>query len=714
MGTLNLRSVVKDLDALISRLGISAPEAKAYLRQLEIDQRSADAAADMARGSTLALRARNAQRPFLDELADADLTPEPKLTPRDLARKANDDARRDAQYGPFPAGSPGVMWDIKRAAERGIDEARAAAAQAERYKPVNRSQLTHDAANAALALGAGSLAGAAAVEAMRAADPAGDQERARSGLAASLPSAAPDATGATTISPADAAAALRVAGRNSPPTAQETAGSGLFANLPPISQPQQDENLAASATPVASDPPLTAKKSKDPNYLTTNANKLAEIRKSQRPAQPASAPVATDPVEEPTPFLLSAEEQELENERQLAAFAASAAANAGGVPAGSPGAQFSIGQPARSDIPPQYQEEEPAASEKRSMQENRYWNNPALKERKIARMAKKAGLTMEEARALVADGGVRADGMTDDAFNLTSQGRAEEFRGLRDAVTDKRNADANARMERYKAQAMLAGANPNKNLVNALGMLAPEDQQSALQFMLAGRRGATPLDVDAQQAFANRGIAQAQVENEGQMARLEKELALRSENFDKQLAQSEMQLKTDRELRLEAMERQSNDALNRIAAQSAAQAQQDRINNDARMQAALAQIMGSNRNAQIEADARLQGTRLEADAMRERFAKPAEMMQVQAALASKNAERRANLMAAAQQEANNYGYDTGSWMARALTPGWDSALVTKPEQDKIRAYLRAVDPQATNAEIEQVLTAALRNKKREM
>lgn len=121
-------STLSFVDDLIRRAGAYAPEPKAYLRQLEIDQRAADAAADLARGSTIAMRARNAQRPFFDELADVDLTPQPKLTPRDIARARNDAARLDAQYGPFEAGSPAVLRDIGKAAERNLAEARAARA----------------------------------------------------------------------------------------------------------------------------------------------------------------------------------------------------------------------------------------------------------------------------------------------------------------------------------------------------------------------------------------------------------------------------------------------------------------------------------------------------------------------------------------------------------------------------------------------------------
>lgn len=638
------------LDDLIRRLDLSAPDAMAYLRKLGIDQRSADAAADAARGSTMALRARNAQRPFLDELADMDLTPEPQLTPRDIARRANDDARRDAQYGPFEAGSPGVMWDIKRSAERGIDEARAAAAQAERYKPVLASQLSNDAATAALVLGGGAATTAAAIEALRASSAppevssrTPEQNLANYGLAANLPDV------------------------------PERARAGLFANLP-----EPEEQTPAAPSPPALKPYVPSK------YQRTSPDfaPIAEAMATER----ASGVMAPDPA--------ILEDSKPGQEDALLASDLT----------------FSVDPETAQPAPPNPVD---YARKNRVEQDNRYWANSGVRERKIRRMAEAAGLTMEEARALVEQGGAEADGMTDDAYNLTADGRAAEFSLLRDAVTDRRNASRQDRETKWRNQMELVGSNPRKNMANAFGRLSPEQQQAMLQFQLAGGRGATPLDVAGQQALASRGVAQAQVENEGRLAQLQAEMAAKQDMFDKQLAQSGMQLTTDRELRLEAMERQSKDALDRIAAETSARTAQSQIDNDARMQAALAQIMGSNRNAQIEADARLQGTRLEADAMRERFANPVQMAQIQNSLANQNAERRGRLLAAAQQESRKYADDIGirNYLSRTIGP-YDPTLVSMEEQQKIRDYLRAIDPQATPEEIEQVIVAALRNKTR--
>lgn len=670
----------RNWDDIIRRLGAMAPNDPLYLKKLEDISKRQGAAEDLARGSGMALRARNAQRGFLDELADAEL-PEPRrYSPRDLARAAADDRKRDMQYGPFPAGAPGVWWDIKRAAERSIDEAAAAAQQAQRFQPINRAQLTNDAANAALALGGGSLAAAMAIEAMRSSDPASEQQRAQSGLAASLPPAEPADTTAEPLTPGQAAASLMVSGGTAPPTEEETARSGLAANLPPVKQqpaalPQQSENLSASATQLASDPPLAAKP------------------------------------REQGPFLLSEEEQEKENARQLAAMSASAAAQRSAEPDAQDFA-YTAPQPQpqpQQDIPAQYQTPEPAVANNLEERDNRYWNNPGVKERKIARMAKAAGLTMEEARALVDQGGVRADGMTDDAFNLTAAGRAEEFRGLRDAVTNRRNADERSRMDRYKAQAMLAGANPNKNMVNALSMLAPDDQQAALQFMLGGRRGATPLDVQQQRAVVDQRRQLIEAENAGRLEQIQAQVAADRDLWDKRLAQSGQQLETDRALRLKEEEAKSA----RHLAEINANLERTRLENQSRIDAALASIQGAAANTKMEADARKYQADREAEVLLGKNNNPVQMQQVMAALANQNAERRARLLEQASSEANKYAYDTGSYFARALTPGWDSALVTKDEEDKLRSYLRAYDPQATPQEIEQVLTAALRNKKRE-
>lgn len=652
-----------------------APNDPLYLKKLEDIAKRQGVAEDLARGSGMALRARNAQRGFLDELADAEL-PEPRrYSPRDLARAAADDRKRDMQYGPFPAGAPGVWWDIKRAAERSIDEAAAAAQQAQRFEPINRAQLTNDAANAALVLGGGALAGGMAIEAMRSADPGGDQQRARAGLAASLPQTQrPDSDGEP-LGFEDASAAMRISGAAAAPSDEDDVRSGLAANLPAMAAPQdplpqQNENLVASATQVGGDPQL-----------------------------------ATKP-KDPSPFLLSAEEQEVENQRQLAAMAAAS------TPRAPDGAveDFEFSAPPQEIVTQSYEAPATPAFADRSMQDNRYWNNPGVKERKIARMAKAAGLTMEEARALVDQGGVRADGMTDDAFNLTAAGRAEEFKGLRDAVTNRRNADERARMDRYKAQAMLAGANPNKNAVNALAMLDPEDQQAALQFMLAGRRGATPLDVEQQRAVIDQRRQLIEAENAGRLDQVKAQVAAESDLWDKRLAQSGIQLETDRALRMKEMEEQSR----RQLAEITARLDGARIEGQSRMDSVLAQLQGSLASARLEADARKYQADKEAEVLLGKTNNPLQMQQLRNALENQNAERRARLLEQATGEAHKYAYDTGNYLFRALTPGWDSALVTKDEEEKIRAYLRAYDPRATPQEIEQVLTAALRNKKREM
>lgn len=86
-----------------------------------------DRAAGMARGSTMARRARNAERSFLDTLADDDWPQGEMFTPRDVARMNTDRARRDARMGPFrPDDLNANAWQWMRDSERSLVESRAA------------------------------------------------------------------------------------------------------------------------------------------------------------------------------------------------------------------------------------------------------------------------------------------------------------------------------------------------------------------------------------------------------------------------------------------------------------------------------------------------------------------------------------------------------------------------------------------------------------
>ncbi len=79
--------------------------------------------------------------------------------------------------------------------------------------------------------------------------------------------------------------------------------------------------------------------------------------------------------------------------------------------------------------------------------------------------------------------------------------------GRREAVADAKDSDLAARTLRYKNQMMLAGRNPQKNLVNAVGMLTPGMRDVVLANLATGGGqhavdGATPNDVQALNAQA--------------------------------------------------------------------------------------------------------------------------------------------------------------------------------------------------------------------
>ena len=79
--------------------------------------------------------------------------------------------------------------------------------------------------------------------------------------------------------------------------------------------------------------------------------------------------------------------------------------------------------------------------------------------------------------------------------------------GRREAVADRKSADLAARTRSYQAQMMLAGRNPQKNLVNAVGMLTPGMRDVVLANLTTGGGqyavdGATPNDILALNAQA--------------------------------------------------------------------------------------------------------------------------------------------------------------------------------------------------------------------
>jgi hypothetical protein len=654
----------KYIDDLITRLrggvptraSAASPDAAEYLRKLEEAAAAARVSEDMARGSTMALRARNAQVDPLVELSGTELPiPEP-ITPRDVARVRSDEARRDARFGPFEADDTRPQfWDMRRAAERNIDAARAAQIQSERLQPELRRQFMNDATTAAAVLGGGAVAGSALVGALEAGRKANEF--------------VPYTADGAFADPEDAS-------RRPPPKsaveASDNAATGEL-GIP----------MANNAVPLSEEEVLASLQR--PDWMQMSMPPVPV----ETPTAPVAMPRPSAPSDLTEGDLMAsgmeiAEDQEVAMQPQVR-------------PAGE-GAMFSVKQPDAAD---------------RVAADSRYWNDAGVKERKIARMAKAAGLSIEEARALVAEGAASAEGMTDDTYNLTAAGRNAEFSKLRDAVTNRRNANEDARMQSWRAQMMLAGSNPRKNAVNALGALDEDQRQANLQFMLAGGRGATPLEVEAQRALANRGVAEVQAQNEGRMQQLQQELAAKQDMFDKDLAQSNMQLMTERDLSLRRMEEDSRRELAGIRARADAAAAQQSVEGRQRMDEAIARITGGLGQARMEADTSRYRADREAETFAGRYANPAQMALTSAQLANTQADRRRALLEAATNEANNYADDRGAFnSSRFRQWGWDPTLVDANEEGRIRSLLRAMDPQATDQEIETVLEAALRNKTR--
>lgn len=98
--------------------------------------------------------------------------------------------------------------------------------------------------------------------------------------------------------------------------------------------------------------------------------------------------------------------------------------------------------------------------------------------------------------------------------NLVAQDQAgaDKRKAFRAAVANAPKPAVDPRMERYKAQMMLAGSNPRKNMVNAWSMMddpgVSEQQRRSLQYMLPGGQLAATVDAN-NAAMAGRMAQQA-------------------------------------------------------------------------------------------------------------------------------------------------------------------------------------------------------------
>lgn len=225
--------------------GVARTESQDFLQRMaELAQ-----AEDLVRGSTMALRARNAERGFLDQLGDADLPAGRQFTPRDVARLRTDEARRDARMGPFaPDDLNANAWDWRRTVERNLAEARAAQIASDQY----RNQLGGAAA--------GAVPFAAALGTAAATSQVAGNKRPATTAAPSQPSPqTSDFPGAVSIFPPDnfevsPPQSRRMFGDDLPsntdalaevlrddPDTGSLADAGLFANLPAIAQGQEPQ-----------------------------------------------------------------------------------------------------------------------------------------------------------------------------------------------------------------------------------------------------------------------------------------------------------------------------------------------------------------------------------------------------------------------------------------------------------------------------------------
>lgn len=126
------------------------------------------------------------------------------------------------------------------------------------------------------------------------------------------------------------------------------------------------------------------------------------------------------------------------------------------------------------------------------------------RELKISRMARKAGVSREEARRML-DEGRRAAGFEPGEGRLTGPQRRMESQSLRDMAGSRRDAELAQRRQNRIDQAMMAGGQPTggpfgtRATTTAINQLGPGWREIAILDRLTGGRvgGPTPLGVDA-------------------------------------------------------------------------------------------------------------------------------------------------------------------------------------------------------------------------
>lgn len=155
--------------------------------------------------------------------------------------------------------------------------------------------------------------------------------------------------------------------------------------------------------------------------------------------------------------------------------------------------------------PSKWTDEQKAARAERVASENRVADSDTQRELKIARLAEKAGVSNEEARAMMDKGRQaslkgRKDGLAD--APLTAAERRLESQALRDKANTRqrqlRADDLASRQEALRSQRMLL-APGGRGVVNAINELPDGWRQIAILDRITGGRvnGPTPLGVDA-------------------------------------------------------------------------------------------------------------------------------------------------------------------------------------------------------------------------